>query len=114
MGKAKSLLAEAGQSRLALKVTILNEPAFQNMALVAQAQLQEIGVELKIDQRESATYWSAGKGDGGKTLELFILRFNAHIDPNFNTRFFQTEQIGQWNCSAGPAPNLTHCTRQAP
>lgn len=106
VSKAKSLLAEAGQSRLALKVTILNEPAFQNMALVAQAQLQEIGVELKIDQRESATYWSAGKGDGGKALELFMLRFNAHIDPNFNTRFFQTEQIGQWNWQRWSSPEF--------
>lgn len=97
VAKAKSLLAEAGQSNLSFKITILNEPAFQNMALVAQAQLQEIGIELQIDQREGADYWSAGKEESGKTLELFILRFNAHIDPNFNTRFFQAEQIGQWN-----------------
>lgn len=102
--KAKTLLAEAGISNPSLKVTILNEPAFQNMALVAQAQLAEIGIDLQIDQRESASYWSAGKGDAGKTLELFILRFNAHIDPNFNTRFFQTEQIGEWNWQRWSSP----------
>lgn len=104
--KARKLLAEAGQSNLVFTITILNEPAFQNMALVAQAQLQEIGVQLKVDQRESATFWSAGKGDGGKTLELFILRFNAHVDPNFNTRFFQSEQIGQWNWQRWSSPEF--------
>ena len=102
--KAKALLAEAGIASPALKITILNEPAFQNMALVAQAQLQEIGLDVQIDQREGASYWSAGKGDGGKDLELFILRFNAHIDPNFNTRFFQTEQIGEWNWQRWSSP----------
>jgi len=102
--KAKSLLAEAGQSNLSFKITILNDPAFQNMALVAQAQLQEIGIELQIDQREAASYWSAGKGDGGKALELFILRFNAVVDPNFNTRFFQTDQIGDWNWQRWSSP----------
>lgn len=122
--KAKSLLAEAGQSNLAFKITILNEPAFQNMALVAQAQLQEIGIELQIDQREGAAFWSAGKDEGGKALELFILRFNAHVDPNFNTRFFQAEQIGQWNWQRWANPeydalhkassaNMDHAARMA-
>lgn len=96
--KAQERLKSSGVSTpIKLKLTILNDPAFQNMALVAQALLAEAGIEVEIDQRESATFWSAGKGSSGKELELFILRFNAHVDPNFNMRWFVSNQIGDWN-----------------
>jgi peptide/nickel transport system substrate-binding protein len=96
--KAKTLLAQSGVALpLTLKLTILNEPSFQNMALVAQALLQEVGINVEIDQRETGTYWSSGKGTSGEALELFLLRFNAVVDPNFNTRWFLPDQIGDWN-----------------
>ncbi len=96
--KARALLGGSGVTLpIKLKLTILNEPAFQNMALVAQALLAEVGIVVDIDQREGATFWSSGKGASGAELEMFFLRFNAHIDPNFNTRWFLREQIGDWN-----------------
>lgn len=96
--KAKALLAQAGvKTPMTLKLTILNEPSFQNMALVAQALLGEAGINVEIDQREAGTYWSSGKGQSGDELELFFLRFNAVVDPNFNTRWFLPDQIGDWN-----------------
>lgn len=96
--QARELLATAGVSLpLTLKLTILNEPAFQNMGLVAQALLQEVGINLEIDQREAGTYWSSGKAESGEQLELFILRFNANPDPTYNARWFLPNQIGDWN-----------------
>jgi peptide/nickel transport system substrate-binding protein len=96
--QARELLASAGVSLpLTLKLTILNEPAFQNMGLVAQALLQEVGINAQIDQREAATFWSSGKGKSGEELELFLLRFNANPDPTYNARWFLPNQIGDWN-----------------
>jgi peptide/nickel transport system substrate-binding protein len=94
---AKKLLADAGAANLKLKLLVLKQPAFQNMALVAQAQLKEIGVDLEVDAQEGGTYWSQGKGDTGKALDLFILRFNGKHDPNFIMQWFQQSQIGVWN-----------------
>ena len=107
VSKARELLASAGVTMpLTLELTILNEPAFQNMALVAQALLSEVGINVEIDQREAGTYWSSGKEESGKELELFILRFNAHIDPNFNARWFLPDQIGGWNWQRFDSPEF--------
>ncbi|MCC6306012.1 MAG: ABC transporter substrate-binding protein [Rhodobacteraceae bacterium] len=105
--RARELLAGAGVSLpLTLKLTILNEPAFQNMALVAQALLQEVGVTVEIDQREAGTFWSSGKGESGQALELFILRFNANPDPSYNARWFLPQQIGDWNWQRFDSPEF--------
>ena len=45
---AKGLLAAAGASNLKLKLTILNQQEYQNMALVARAQLAEVGITVDI------------------------------------------------------------------
>lgn len=94
---AKKLLADAGVSNLKLKLTILNQPAYQNMALVARALLAEIGVTVEVDAQEGGTYWNAGTGDTGKNLDLFLLRFNGKHDPNFIMQWFVSSQTGSWN-----------------
>lgn len=97
VAEAKKLLAEAGVSGLKLKLTILNQPAYQNMALVARALLAEIGVTIEVDAQEGGTYWNAGNGDSGKNLDLFLLRFNGKHDPNFIMQWFVSGQTGTWN-----------------
>ena len=96
---ARKLLADAGVPNLKLKLTLLNTPAFQTMGLVAQAQLKQAGVDLQLDVRDGGTYWSAGKGDAGKDLDLVFMRFNGKLDPNFNTQWFTSSQVGSWNWS---------------
>lgn len=97
VAEAKKLLADAGASNLKLKLLILNQPAYQNMALVARALLAEVGITLEVDAQEGGTYWSSGKGDTGKNLDLFILRFNGKHDPNFIMQWFVSGQVGDWN-----------------
>jgi peptide/nickel transport system substrate-binding protein len=94
---AKALLAAAGQTNLKIKLTILSQPTFQTMALVAQAQLKEVGIDLQIDAQDGGTYWTAGKGDAGKNIDMFIMRFNGKLDPNFLMQWFTKSQIGNWN-----------------
>ena len=99
VAEAKALLAAAGQSSLKLKLTILNQPEYQNMALVARALLAEIGVTIEVDAQPGGTYWSSGKADAGKNLELYMSRFNAKHDPNFVLQWFTPDQVGNWNWS---------------
>lgn len=97
VAEARKLLQEAGASNPRFKLLVLNQPAQQNMALVAQALLREVGITIDIDAQEGGTYWSAGKGDTGKNLDLFLLRFNGKHDPNFIMQWFLSSQIGNWN-----------------
>ena len=97
VAEAKKLLADAGVKTLNLKMVVLNQPVYQNMALVARALLAEVGITLEVDAREGGTYWNSGKGDPGKGLDLFLLRFSGKHDPNFIMQWFVSGQIGDWN-----------------
>ena len=106
VAEAKSLLAAAGQTNLKLKLTILNLPEYQNMALVARALLAEIGVTVDVDAQPGGTYWSSGQAEAGKNLELYMSRFNAKHDPNFVLQWFTPTQIGNWNWSRWNSPEF--------
>ncbi len=95
---AKKLLADAGlPSGFKAKITVLNRPTFQAAAQIAQANLAEIGVDLAIEVLDTGTYYSSGKGDVGKNLELSLQRFGGKLDPGFQTQWFTGEQVGEWN-----------------
>jgi len=106
VAEARALLAAAGVSNLKLRLTILNQSEYQNMALVAQALLAEIGVAVEVDAQAGGTYWSAGKGDTGKNLELYMARFSGKHDPNFIMQWFTSNQIGNWNWSRWNSPEF--------
>lgn len=106
VAEARALLAAAGQRDLKLRLTVLNGPEFQNMALVAKALLAEIGVTIDVDAQPGGTYWSSGKGDAGKNLELYMSRFSAKHDPNFVLQWFVPGQIGNWNWSRWNSPEF--------
>ncbi len=106
VAEARSLLAAAGQSNLRLRLTIINQQQYQNMALVAQALLAEIGVTVQVDAQEGGTYFNSGKGDVGKNLELYISRFSGKHDPNFVLQWFHSNQIGEWNWSRFNSPEF--------
>ena len=111
---AKRLLAEAGVAPgLRLKLTLLNQPAYQAMALVARSQLAEIGITIEVDARDGGSYWSSGKGDAGKSLDLVIQRFNGKLDPNFNTQWYRSDQVGVWNWARWASPEFDALDEQA-
>ena len=106
VAEAKALLAAAGQSNLRLRLLVLNTPEYQNMALVAKALLAEVGVTIDVDAQPGGTYWSSGKGDTGKNIELYISRFAGKHDPNFVLQWFVPGQIGNWNWSRWNSPEF--------
>ena len=95
---AKRLLAEAGLAGgFKCRMVVQNQPVYQTMALVARALLAEVGIQLEVDAQEGGSFFSAGKGDAGKTLDTVMIRFNGKMDPNFLAQWFTTSQIGIWN-----------------
>ena len=96
--EARRLLAEAGLPQgFRTRMTVQNQPAYQTMALVARANLAEAGITLEIDAQDSGAFFSAGKGEAGRTLDTVMIRFNGKLDPNFLAQWFTTDQIGVWN-----------------
>jgi len=106
VAEAKSLLAAAGVSNLKVKLLILNQAAYQNMALVARALLADVGITVEVDSQEGGTYWNSGKGDVGKNIDMFIVRFNGKHDPNFIMQWFVSKQIGEWNWQRWNSPEF--------
>lgn len=106
VAEARRLLAEASARNIRLRLTVLNQPNFQSMALVARALLAEIGVTLEVDARDPGSFWSAGAGDAGRDIDAFIMVFNGKLDPNFLTQWFVSSQIGSWNWQRFASPEF--------
>ena len=95
---ARALLAEAGvKAGQQVKLTHLATPTYAAAALVVRAMLADAGLDVQVDARPAGTFWSSGDGDAGRGLELSLQRFGAEPDPAFQTQWFVSEQIGQWN-----------------
>lgn len=95
---AKKLLAEAGMPNgFKTRITVLNQPVYQTMALVAQALLKDVGITVEIEGLDGGAFFASGKGEGGKNLDMFIIRFNGKLDPNFLAQWFVSSQVGVWN-----------------
>ena len=111
---AKKLLADAGLPQgFKCRMVIQNQPVFQTMALVARALLAEAGITLEVDALESGAFFSAGKGDAGKSLDTVMIRFNGKMDPNFLAQWFTTSQIGIWNWQRWSDPAFDDLLAQA-
>lgn len=113
VAEAKRLLAEAGHTTIKTRLTVLNQPINQTMALVARALLQEVGITVEVDAQEGGTYWDAGKGDTGKNLDMFIMRFAGKLDPNFLMQWFTASQIGVWNWQRFNSPEFDSLYQQS-
>jgi peptide/nickel transport system substrate-binding protein len=113
VAEARRLLQEAGARNLRVKLLVLNQPAFQNMALVARALLQEIGITVEVDARDGGGFWSAGRGDAGRDIEMFMMVFNGKLDPNFLMQWFVSSQVGTWNWQRFTSPEFDRLFDQA-
>ncbi|MGV3549395.1 ABC transporter substrate-binding protein [Rhizobium sp.] len=95
---ARKLLAEAGlENGFKTRLTIESTARYQAIAQIIQANLAEVGIEVEIEALESAAYWALGENDASKDLELSLVKFNGKFDPSFQTQWFTSEQVGQWN-----------------
>ncbi len=94
---ARALLAESGQSGIALTFTCLNDPISQATAAIVQANLAEIGINVTISALDPGAYWAMGSDDASKDLELTLIPYESKFDPSFQTQWFLASQVGIWN-----------------
>jgi peptide/nickel transport system substrate-binding protein len=99
--EAKSLLKEAGVSGLSLEIkTLAGEVGRVAACQVIQSNLGDVGITVKVTPTDSGPFWNLGlesKGDAWKTLELWIMQYNATPDPADAIQWFRKNQIGIWN-----------------
>jgi len=95
---AKKLLADAGQSAgFKTTLTILSEARYQAIAAVVQANLAEVGIDVQINALDPGAYWALGEKDASKDLDLSLIEYSGKFDPSFQTQWFTSAQVGQWN-----------------
>ena len=98
--KAKQLVSEAGAKGLELELKTLNQQERVLAAQIVQANLQEVGIKIKVLPLDSGPFWSLGqekKGDAWKDSQLWLMRYGTNPDPYAAMQWFRREQIGKWN-----------------
>ena len=95
--RAQALLTEAGKSGLTLTMTILGDAGPQAAAQIVQANLAEVGITVNILVLDAGTYWAMGSEDKSRDLQLFLTEFTSKFDPAFQTQWFTSAQVGNWN-----------------
>lgn len=97
--KAQALLAEAGVSGLELELKTLNVQERVLAAQIIQAQLQAVGITVKVIPVDEGPFWEMGDQEKGdyKNLQLWLMRFGTTVDPYEATQWFTKDQVGVWN-----------------
>ncbi|TPW29917.1 ABC transporter substrate-binding protein [Pararhizobium mangrovi] len=99
--KAKAFLEKAGGPPIEpLTIDTLNATTWTAIAQVIQAQLAQIGIQLKVNVQDSGSFWTIGmesEGDRWKKMQLIVNRFSMLPDPYYATQWFTTDQVGIWN-----------------
>jgi peptide/nickel transport system substrate-binding protein len=111
--KAKALLAEAGKTSFDCTLTCLNDSTTQAIAQIAQANLAEIGINVKINALDGGAYWGMGEDDKSKDLELTIIPYSSKFDPSFQTQWFLSDQVGVWNWQRWRSPEFDDMHKKA-
>lgn len=113
--KAKQLIDEAGGINVPLSIDILATSEYLAAAQIIQANLAAIGVDLKINQHDSGSFWSIGSEEAGeswKTMQMFTSRFSMEPDPSWATVWFVPEQVGIWNWERWRSPEFARLHEQ--
>jgi peptide/nickel transport system substrate-binding protein len=100
--KAKQYLAAASpaarEGAKNLTLTILNAEQDKTVAQVIQANLADIGINLRIQTQDNATFNAIpGGGGGGPHRQLVYTLFTTQPDPSWSTVWFTCAQVKQWN-----------------
>ncbi|MFV3128329.1 ABC transporter substrate-binding protein [Niveispirillum sp. KHB5.9] len=99
---ARRLLDAAGVKRLPLSLSIVNNTTNMTIALIIQAHLREVGIDVAIRPYDEGTYWTLGDqslGDAWQELQLVLMNFAGGVDPSDNTLWYLSSQVGQLNWS---------------
>jgi peptide/nickel transport system substrate-binding protein len=92
---AKALLEDAGVSGLELSFMFTDQTGSKNLAEIVQSNLADVGIELTLNQVDSATFYELGKNL--RERELIFIGFGTQPDPSWSTVWFTCDQLDVWN-----------------
>ena len=98
--KARQLVSEAGAGGLELELKTLNQQERVLAAQIVQANLQAVGIKVKVLPLDGGPFWSLGqesKGDQWKDSQLWLMRYGTNPDPYAAMQWFVSGQVGKWN-----------------
>ncbi len=93
--EARSLLQQAGADGLELSYSFTEEPGTTAVAEIAQANLGEVGIDLKLDKVEAGAFYELGKQL--RERELFYVSYETQPDPSWSMVWFVCDQFDKWN-----------------
>jgi peptide/nickel transport system substrate-binding protein len=82
-------------SSLELTLTFTNDPGADTVAEIVQANLAEIGINVKLDKVEGAAFYELGRQL--RERELTYAGYITQPDPSWSTVWFICDQFDQWN-----------------
>ncbi len=114
LAAAKSAMQKTGLSKLDLTLTTLNAEAFKTAAQVIQSNLSDIGITVKIQALDSATYYAIpGNGGGGPHRQLVYAFYVTEPDPSWSFVWFTCAQMKLWNWDNWCSPKFDALYTQA-
>lgn len=93
--QAKSLLRQAGATRLDLTYTYTEEPGANEVAEILQANLADVGIKVVLNKEDSGTYYELGKRL--RERQLFWGNYETQPDPSWSMVWFTCDQLDEWN-----------------
>ncbi|MEV0385926.1 ABC transporter substrate-binding protein [Nonomuraea sp. NPDC050643] len=91
---AKALLAEAGAQNLSFTLSIFSTEPAPAVAQVIQQNLQQIGVTVKIEQMDEASWSGKVYGKAPAEFDAALSWFAGYADPAMVTKWWNPETAG--------------------
>jgi peptide/nickel transport system substrate-binding protein len=94
---AKALMQKAGMGKLDLTLSYSTDPGADSVVEIAQRNLGDIGINVKLDKQEGATYYRTGKHLRKRELSYWWIA--SRPDPNWSVKSFTCNNRDEWNWS---------------
>jgi peptide/nickel transport system substrate-binding protein len=96
LDRANQFLSQASNPPTELDFRFTDEEGAKATGEIVQANLSEIGIDVKLHQLDSSAYYALEK-DEMRSRDLFFVGFVTNPDPSWSTVWFVCDQIDVWN-----------------
>jgi peptide/nickel transport system substrate-binding protein len=94
--QATSLLSQAASPPSELDFKFTEETGSREIAEIVQANLAEIGIDVKLTQMDSSAFYAL-EPEELQSRELFYVGYITNPDPYWSFEWFTCDQIDVWN-----------------
>jgi peptide/nickel transport system substrate-binding protein len=96
LDQANQFLSQASNPPSELEFRFTEETGARETGEIVQANLGEIGIDVKLNQLDSSAYYALEKEEM-RSRDLFYVGFVTQPDPSWSTVWFVCDQIDVWN-----------------